>query len=61
MEIEGAHGSLENAGHAIDELGKTVLKGSSHTINQGNDAVLAADNESDSSSLESNSKRFVIQ
>ena len=60
-EIEVAHGSLENVGHAIDEFGNTVLKGTAQIINQGKDAILAADNESDSSSSESNSKSFSTQ
>ncbi|XWS36256.1 hypothetical protein CRYUN_Cryun20dG0069800 [Craigia yunnanensis] len=60
-EIEVVQGSLENVGQAIDELGNTVLKGTAQIINQGKDAILAADNESDSSSSESNSKSFSIQ
>ncbi|XP_022727724.1 BSD domain-containing protein 1-like [Durio zibethinus] len=60
-EIEVAQGSLENIGHAIDEFGNTVLKGTAQIINQGKDAILAADNESDSSSSESNSKGFSTQ
>ncbi|XVE77736.1 hypothetical protein DITRI_Ditri13aG0086400 [Diplodiscus trichospermus] len=60
-EIEVAQGSLENVGHAIDEFGNTVLKGTAQIINQGKDAILTADNESDSSSSESNSKSFSAQ
>ncbi|XP_022771067.1 BSD domain-containing protein 1-like [Durio zibethinus] len=60
-EIEVAQGSLENVGHAIDEFGNTVLKGTAQIINQGKDAILAVDNESDSSSSESNSKSFSTQ
>ncbi|XWS46772.1 hypothetical protein CRYUN_Cryun14cG0096800 [Craigia yunnanensis] len=60
-EIEVAHGSLGNVGHAIDEFGNTVLKGTAQIINQGKDAILAADSESDSSSSESNSKSFSTQ
>ncbi|XVF32640.1 hypothetical protein REPUB_Repub17cG0099800 [Reevesia pubescens] len=57
-EIEVVQGSLGNVGHAIDEFGNTVLKGSALIINQGKDAILAAGNESDSSSSESNSISF---
>ncbi|XP_062086280.1 protein DOS2 [Humulus lupulus] len=48
-EIEVAHGSLGTVGHAIDELGSTVLKGTAQIISQGKDAILADDLESDSS------------
>ncbi|KAF4382762.1 hypothetical protein G4B88_021545 [Cannabis sativa] len=48
-EIEVAHGSLGTVGHAIDELGNTVLKGTAQIIAQGKDAILADDLESDSS------------
>ncbi|MFQ6635915.1 hypothetical protein Gotur_012664 [Gossypium turneri] len=64
-EIEVAQGSLGNVGQVIDEFGNTVIKGTTQIINQGKDAILAADNESDSSSSESkitqrslNSKRY---
>ncbi|KAG4186875.1 hypothetical protein ERO13_A08G070350v2 [Gossypium hirsutum] len=60
-EIEVAHGSLGNVGHAIDELGSTVLKGTVQIINQGRDVILAASNESDSPSSESNSRSFSTQ
>ncbi|KAL0697257.1 hypothetical protein Bca4012_053379 [Brassica carinata] len=49
-EIEVAQGSLGTVGHAIDELGSTVLKGTAEIIAQGKEAILAAGNESDSSS-----------
>ncbi|KAJ4914776.1 BSD domain-containing protein [Raphanus sativus] len=49
-EIEVAQGSLGTVGHAIDELGNTVIKGTAEIIAQGKEAILAAgDNESDSS------------
>uniref|UniRef100_A0A803NR98 BSD domain-containing protein n=1 Tax=Cannabis sativa TaxID=3483 RepID=A0A803NR98_CANSA len=48
-EIEVAHGSLGTVGHAIDELGNTVLKGTAQIIAQGKDAILSDDLESDSS------------
>ncbi|XP_065861198.1 uncharacterized protein [Euphorbia lathyris] len=48
-EIEVAHGSLENVGHTIDEISSTVLKGTAQIISQGKEAILAADQESDSS------------
>ncbi|XP_010481925.1 PREDICTED: BSD domain-containing protein 1-like [Camelina sativa] len=48
-EIEVAQGSLGTVGHAIDELGNTVLKGTADIIAQGKEAILAAGNESDSS------------
>ncbi|MBA0645516.1 hypothetical protein Goklo_013607 [Gossypium klotzschianum] len=60
-EIEVAQGSLGNVGHAIDELGSTVLKGTVQIINQGRDVILAASNESDSPSSESNSRSFSTQ
>lgn len=60
-EIEVAQGSLGNVGHVIDEFGNTVIKGTAQIINQGKDAILAADNESDSSSSDSNSKSLSTQ
>ncbi|KAJ8898653.1 hypothetical protein K2173_004687 [Erythroxylum novogranatense] len=48
-EIEVAHGSLENVGHAIDELGTSVLKGTAQIISHGKEAILSLDQESDSS------------
>ncbi|KFK42693.1 hypothetical protein AALP_AA1G027500 [Arabis alpina] len=48
-EIEVAQGSLGTVGHAIDELGNTVLKGTAEIIAQGKEVILAAGNESDSS------------
>ncbi|KAJ0245201.1 BSD domain-containing protein [Hirschfeldia incana] len=55
-EIEVAQGSLGTVGHAIDELGNTVMKGTAEIIAQGKEAILAAgDNESDSSSDNNNS------
>ncbi|CAG7908950.1 unnamed protein product [Brassica rapa] len=49
-EIEVAQGSLGTVGHAIDELGSSVIKGTAEIIAQGKEAILAAgDNESDSS------------
>ncbi|KAF8086681.1 hypothetical protein N665_0615s0029 [Sinapis alba] len=48
-EIEVAQGSLGTVGHAIDELGNTVIKGTAEIIAQGKEAILAAGNESDSS------------
>ncbi|KAI6695629.1 hypothetical protein NL676_023339 [Syzygium grande] len=48
-EIQVAHGSLENVGQAIDELGSSVLKGTAQIISQGKDAILAADLNPDSS------------
>lgn len=47
-EIEVAQGSLETVGHAFDEFGSTVLKGTAQIIAQGKDAILAIDQESDS-------------
>ncbi|KAJ0236205.1 BSD domain-containing protein [Hirschfeldia incana] len=49
-EIEVAQGSLGTVGHAIDEIGNTVMKGTAEIIAQGKEAILAAGNESDSSS-----------
>ena len=46
-EIEVAQGSLETVGHAIDEFGNTVVKGTAQIISQGKDAILTADLESD--------------
>ncbi|GKV41045.1 hypothetical protein SLEP1_g48624 [Rubroshorea leprosula] len=64
-EIEVAQGSLETVGHAFDEFGNSVLKGTAQIIAQGKDAILAEDNESDSSSSDTlntqrslNSKRY---
>ncbi|KAF4374700.1 hypothetical protein F8388_020221 [Cannabis sativa] len=34
-EIEVAHGSLGTVSHAINELGNTILKGTTHIISQG--------------------------
>ncbi|KAJ4842916.1 hypothetical protein Tsubulata_023841 [Turnera subulata] len=48
-EIEVAQGSLGNVSHAIDELGSSVLKGTAQIISHGKEAILAADQESDSS------------
>ncbi|OAY49651.1 BSD domain-containing protein 1 [Manihot esculenta] len=56
-EIEVAHGSLETVGHAIDELGSSVLKNTAQIISQGKQAILAADLESDSS--DSNNERSI--
>ncbi|KAG2267448.1 hypothetical protein Bca52824_062003 [Brassica carinata] len=57
-EIEVAQGSLGTVGHAIDELGNTVIKGTAEIIAQGKEAILAAgDNESDSSDNNSSSNR----
>lgn len=56
-EIEVAQGSLGTVGHAIDELGNTVLKGTAEIIAQGKEAILAAGNESDSSSSTSLGRR----
>ncbi|XP_059437560.1 protein DOS2 [Corylus avellana] len=53
-EIEVAHGSLENVGQVIDELGSTVLKGTAEIISQGKDAILSVDLESDSDNNSSN-------
>ena len=47
-EIEVAQGSLETVGHAFDEFGSSVLKGTAQIIAQGKDAILAIDQESDS-------------
>lgn len=47
-EIEVAQGSLETVGHAFDEFGSSVLKGTAQIIAQGKDAILAVDQESDS-------------
>ncbi|XP_027937310.1 BSD domain-containing protein 1-like [Vigna unguiculata] len=44
-EIEVAQGSLGNVGHAIDEFGNTVVKGTAQIISQG---ILAVDLDSDS-------------
>ncbi|XP_038896504.1 BSD domain-containing protein 1 [Benincasa hispida] len=49
-EIEVAQGSLETVGHAFDEFGSSVLKGTAQIIAQGKDAILAIDQESDSDS-----------
>ncbi|PPD81758.1 hypothetical protein GOBAR_DD21314 [Gossypium barbadense] len=50
-----------NVGHAIDELGSTVLKGTVQIINQGRDVILATSNGSDSPSSESNRRSFSTQ
>ncbi|KAF8015290.1 hypothetical protein BT93_H0942 [Corymbia citriodora subsp. variegata] len=42
-EIQVAHGSLENVGQAIDELGSSVVKGTAQIISQGKEVILAAD------------------
>ncbi|XP_018717007.2 BSD domain-containing protein 1 [Eucalyptus grandis] len=42
-EIQEAHGSLENVGQAIDELGSSVIKGTAQIISQGKEAILTAD------------------
>ncbi|XP_008451401.1 uncharacterized protein LOC103492704 [Cucumis melo] len=49
-EIEVAHGSLETVGHAFDEFGSSVLKGTAQIIAQGKNAIQAIDQESDSDS-----------
>ncbi|XP_061356249.1 uncharacterized protein LOC133300691 [Gastrolobium bilobum] len=49
-EIEVAQGSLGTVGHAIDEFGNTVVKGTAQIISQGKDAILAVDLDSDSDS-----------
>ncbi|KAF8111760.1 hypothetical protein N665_0073s0112 [Sinapis alba] len=56
-EIEVAQGSLGTVGHAIDELGNTVIKGTAEIIAQGKEAILAAGNESDSSDNNSSNLR----
>lgn len=38
-EIQEAHGSLENVGQAIDELGSSVIKGTAQIISQGKEAI----------------------
>ncbi|XP_010522686.1 PREDICTED: BSD domain-containing protein 1 [Tarenaya hassleriana] len=48
-EIEVAQGSLGTVGHAIDEIGSSVIKGTAEIIAHGKEAILAAGNESDSS------------
>ncbi|GMI69387.1 hypothetical protein like AT1G03350 [Hibiscus trionum] len=60
-EIEVAQGSLGNVGQVIDEFGNTVIKGTTQIINQGKEAILAADNESDSPSSESKDKSQIAQ
>ncbi|GMI98775.1 hypothetical protein like AT1G03350 [Hibiscus trionum] len=60
-EIEVAQGSLGNVGQVIDEFGNTVIKGTTQIINQGKEAILAADNESDSSSSESKDRSQIAQ
>lgn len=67
-EFEVAHGSLETVSHRIDEIGTTVLKGTSQIISQGKEAILVDGHESDSSDTNSsqyssahqslNSKRY---
>ncbi|KAI9119100.1 hypothetical protein K1719_009775 [Acacia pycnantha] len=47
-EIEVAQGSLENAGHAFDEFGNSLVKGSAQIISQGKDAILVLESDSDS-------------
>ncbi|KAK8509898.1 hypothetical protein V6N13_093736 [Hibiscus sabdariffa] len=60
-EIEVAQGSLGNVGQVIDEFGNTVIKGTTQIINQGKEAILAPDNESDSPSSESKDKSQIAQ
>lgn len=48
-EIEVAHGSIGTVGHAIDEFGSSVFKGTAQIISQGKDAILSADVISDGS------------
>ncbi|XP_039043025.1 BSD domain-containing protein 1-like isoform X2 [Hibiscus syriacus] len=60
-EIEVAQGSLGNVGQVIDEFGNTVIKGTTQIINQGKEAILAADNESYSPSSESKDKSQIAQ
>ncbi|KAJ4727537.1 BSD domain-containing protein 1 [Melia azedarach] len=54
-ELEVAQGSLGNVSVVIDEFGNSVLKGTAQIISHGKDAILAADNESDSSDSNNNS------
>ncbi|KAI4349561.1 hypothetical protein L6164_010137 [Bauhinia variegata] len=49
-EIEIAQGSFQTVGHAFDEFGNTVVKGTAQIISQGKDAILGANLESDSDS-----------
>uniref|UniRef100_A0A2P2J9Z6 Synapse-associated protein n=1 Tax=Rhizophora mucronata TaxID=61149 RepID=A0A2P2J9Z6_RHIMU len=56
-EIKVAQGSLENAGHAIDEIGSSVLKGTAQIISHGKDAILSLDQETDS--FENNKERNI--
>ncbi|KAK4792642.1 hypothetical protein SAY86_023077 [Trapa natans] len=42
-EIEVAQGSLETVGHAIDELGSSVIKGTAQIISQGKEVILSSD------------------
>ena len=46
-EIEVAHGSLETVGHAFDEFGNSLVKGTAQIISQGKDAILALESDSD--------------
>ncbi|XP_010474958.1 PREDICTED: BSD domain-containing protein 1-like [Camelina sativa] len=57
-EIEVAQGSLGTVGHAIDELGNTVLKGTADIIAQGKEAILAAGNDESDSSDNNSSQSF---
>ncbi|KAK4741568.1 hypothetical protein SAY87_025156 [Trapa incisa] len=42
-EIEVAHGSFGTVGHAIDELGSSVLKGTAQIISHGKEVILSSD------------------
>ncbi|TKY52586.1 BSD domain-containing protein 1 [Spatholobus suberectus] len=55
-EIEVAQGSLGTVGHAIDEFGNTVVKGTAQIISQGKHAILAVDLDSDSDNNSANRK-----
>ncbi|KAI4301301.1 hypothetical protein L6164_034592 [Bauhinia variegata] len=49
-EIEVAHDSFGTVGHAIDEFGNTVVKGTAQIVSQGKNVLLASNLESDSDS-----------
>ncbi|CAJ1969183.1 unnamed protein product [Sphenostylis stenocarpa] len=55
-EIEVAQGSFGTVGHAIDEFGNNVVKGTAQIISQGKDAILAVDLDSDSDNNSANRK-----
>ncbi|XP_028762240.1 BSD domain-containing protein 1 isoform X2 [Neltuma alba] len=55
-EIEVAQGSLETVGHAFDEFGNSLVKGTAQIITHGKDAILALESDSDNNNI--NNQKF---